>query len=61
MVVAVGLVSPVGRLGDDGNAQVDPQHVDHAESEEGQAGHNVPSLHRFHGQTAAKYCKSFYK
>ena len=36
----------VGRHGDDGDAEVDPQHVDDAEAEEGEAGDQVAALDR---------------
>ena len=36
----------VGRHGDDGDAEVDPQHVDDAEAEEGEAGDQVAPLDR---------------
>ena len=36
----------VGRHGDDGDAEVDPQHVDDAEAEEGEAGNQVAPLDR---------------
>ncbi len=39
------VVRPVGRHSDDGDAEVDPQHVDDAEAEEGQTGDDVATFH----------------
>ena len=41
----VGLVGLLRRHCDYGDAQVDPQHVDDAEAEEGEAGDDVATLH----------------
>jgi hypothetical protein len=54
MKSVVGLVGPVSGHGYDGNAQVDPQHVDHAEPQEGQAGHYVAALQRLRREAATE-------
>jgi len=43
--VALHHVRPVGGHGDDGDAEVDPQHVDDAEAAKGQTGDDVSTLH----------------
>ena len=50
----VGFVSPVCGHGHDGNAEVDPQHVDDAETQEREAGHDVATLQRLSWKAAAE-------
>ena len=47
-------MSPVGGHGHDGNAEVDPQHVDDAETQEREAGHDVATLQRLGRKAAAE-------